>query len=169
MTRAPKADGRECVLNTPRPATPPQPACESAPGPADARAIGVAIGVRPTLTRAQVYELDGFRVTHASRYPAPVLSLGLSPDCGLLAVGTADGALCVRRHRNPKPAAAGARGAAPARRVRYGPRLSAANYRYIVRGRSEKAAADDVRVAARRRARLAPYDRDLRQFRRGPP
>lgn len=60
-------------------------------------------------------------------------------------------------------------GAAPPKRARYGPRLTAANYRYIVRGRSEKAAADDVRIAAQRRARLAPYDRDLRQFRRGPP
>lgn len=56
-------------------------------------------------------------------------------------------------------------GAAPPKRARYGPRLTAANYRYIVRGRSEKAAADDVRIAAQRRARLAPYDRDLRQFR----
>ena len=58
----------------------------------------------------QVFELDGFRVTHASRYPAPVLSLGLSPDCGLLAVGMADGALSVRRHARPKPAAPGTPG-----------------------------------------------------------
>ena len=58
-------------------------------------------------------------------------------------------------------------GAAPAKRARYGSRLTAANYRYIVRGRSEKAAADDVHIAAQCRARLAPYDRDLRQFRRG--
>ncbi|KAK9841941.1 hypothetical protein WJX81_000200 [Elliptochloris bilobata] len=113
----------------------------------------------------KVYELDSYRVTHASRYPSPVLSLGLSPDCGLLAVGMADGALSVRRHARPKPAAPGTPGAAPQKRARYGPKLTAANYRYIVRGRSEKAAADDVRIAAQRRARLAPYDRDLRQFR----
>ena len=62
------------------------------------------------LSASQVYELDGFRVTHASRYPAPVLSLGLSPDCGLLAVGTADGALSVRRHARPKAAAPGTPG-----------------------------------------------------------
>ena len=59
------------------------------------------------LSASQVYELDGFRVTHASRYPAPVLSLGLSPDCSLLAVGTADGALSVRRHARPRAAAPG--------------------------------------------------------------
>lgn len=29
----------------------------------------------------KIYELDDFKVTHASKYPAPVLGLGLSPDC----------------------------------------------------------------------------------------
>jgi hypothetical protein len=56
---------------------------------------------------------------------------------------------------------------APQRRVRYKPRLTAASYRYFLRGASEKAAADDYRVAARRRVRLAPFDRALRQFKCG--
>ncbi len=49
--------------------------------------------------------------------------------------------------------------------MRYKPRLTAASYRYFLRGANEKAAADDFCVAARRRARLAPFDRALRQFR----
>lgn len=56
------------------------------------------------------------------------------------------------------------RAGAPVKRARYKPRLTAASYRYFLRGASEKAAADDYRVAARRRARLAPFDRALRQF-----
>ena len=51
----------------------------------------------------QIYELDTFKVTHASKYPGPVLSLGLSPDCSLLAVGQADGLLSIRKHSKPKP------------------------------------------------------------------
>ncbi len=51
----------------------------------------------------QVYDLDTFQVTHASKYPAPVLSLGLAPSCSLLAVGMADGVLSVRRHMRPLP------------------------------------------------------------------
>ena len=51
---------------------------------------------------AQVYDLDTFKVTHASKYPGPVLSLGISPDCGLLAVGQADGQLSTRKHARPK-------------------------------------------------------------------
>jgi len=151
VTRAPKADGRECVLNTPRPATSPQLACESAPGPADPRArAGVRAG----------------RLPRHARQPLPGARALARPLARLRP------ARCGHRRRRAVRAPAQksqARGAAPARRARYGPRLSAANYRYIVRGRSEKAAADDVRVAARRRARLAPYDRDLRQFRRGSP
>ncbi len=67
------------------------------------------------------------QVTHASKYPAPVLSLGISPDCQLLAVGMADGTLSVRRHERPSAAAAD-QAKAQARR-HYQPRLTAANYR----------------------------------------
>lgn len=50
---------------------------------------------------------------------------------------------------------------------RYAPRLTAANYRYFIRGQNSRAAADDYRVKARRQAKLAPYDKLLRQFRYG--
>jgi hypothetical protein len=50
----------------------------------------------------KVFELDDFRVTSASKYPAPVLSMGISPDCSLLAVGMADGMLSVRKHARPR-------------------------------------------------------------------
>ncbi len=55
----------------------------------------------------KVFELDSFKVTHVSRYPAPVLSLGLSPDCSLLAVGMSDGTLSVRKHAKPQALQAG--------------------------------------------------------------
>jgi U3 small nucleolar RNA-associated protein 15 len=47
----------------------------------------------------KVFELDAFGVTAASRYPAAVLSLAISPDAGAVAVGMADGSLCVRRRK----------------------------------------------------------------------
>jgi U3 small nucleolar RNA-associated protein 15 len=102
-----------------------------------------------------------------------VLSLGLSGDAGLLAVGLSDGTLTVRKHARPTglsssagaAGAAGALGAASAaarRRARL--ELNAGNFRYFLRGRGTKAAAGDYAVAARRRARLAPYDRLLKGF-----
>ena len=59
----------------------------------------------------QVYELDTYRVTHASKYPWAVLSLGLSPDASLLAVGGADGSLSVRKNAKRRERARGAIGA----------------------------------------------------------
>jgi U3 small nucleolar RNA-associated protein 15 len=50
----------------------------------------------------KIFELDDYKVTHASKYPAPVTGLGLSADCSLLAVGMADGMLSVRKHAKPK-------------------------------------------------------------------
>ena len=47
----------------------------------------------------KVFELDAFGVTAASRYPAAVLSLAISPDAAAVAVGMADGSLCVRRRK----------------------------------------------------------------------
>lgn len=85
--------------------------------------------------------------------------MGLSPDCKLLAVGMADGMLSIREHDRPR-AQPGAKAAARQRPV-----LTARNYRYFIRGQSEKAAAHEFRVARRRKARLRPYDRLLRQFR----
>lgn len=56
---------------------------------------------------------------------------------------------------------------AAGRRRLHVPRLTAANFRFFLRGRSSKAGAGDVVVSARRRANLAPYDRALRAFRYG--
>ena len=45
----------------------------------------------------KVHELDGFSVTHSAKYPGPVLSVALSPDAQVLAVGTANRLLSIRR------------------------------------------------------------------------
>ena len=52
-------------------------------------------------------------------------------------------------------------------KARTKPKLTAANFKYFMRGAGEKAAAGDSIVAARRSIRLQPYDRFLRQFRYG--
>ncbi len=56
---------------------------------------------------AQVYELDAFKVTHATKYPGPVMSVGISPNAALLAVGLANGQLLVRKHSHNKGAVPG--------------------------------------------------------------
>jgi U3 small nucleolar RNA-associated protein 15 len=112
----------------------------------------------------KVFDLDTFKVTHASRYPGPILSLGLSPDCSLLAVGQADGLLSIRKHRQLKQVPVEQGGRAP-KREHYRPRLTAANYRYFIRGQSEKPSADDFVVGHTTRTSLRAYDKLLKHFR----
>eukprot|EP00271_Cylindrocystis_brebissonii_P021166 TRINITY_DN7422_c0_g1_i1.p1 TRINITY_DN7422_c0_g1~~TRINITY_DN7422_c0_g1_i1.p1 ORF type:complete len:532 (+),score=114.97 TRINITY_DN7422_c0_g1_i1:490-2085(+) len=114
----------------------------------------------------KVYELDSFQVTHAVRYPDPILSLGLSSDSSTLVVGMASGLLSVRQRRKSTALLdedgvplAGKRG-----KRRKGAAISATSLRYFLRGMNEKAAADAFLVTQRRPARLAPHDRLLRKF-----
>eukprot|EP00891_Asterochloris_glomerata_P002672 jgi/Astpho2/2672/fgenesh1_pm.00049_%23_14_t len=111
----------------------------------------------------KVYELEGYRVTHAQKYPSPILSLDIAPDCSTLAVGQADGLLCLRKHSAPKAAAIGAGGAPPKRPV-WTRRLTAATPRYFVRGQGDKPDPGEKRTPKRRPINLKPYDRHLRKF-----
>lgn len=133
----------------------------------------------------KVHELDGFSVTHSAKYPGPVLSVALSPDAQVLAVGTANRLLSIRRRSRGSRRGVGTEegvreGSASGGEERRsggggggnsgtrGPRrLDAGSWRYFARGQNARAAEGDARVERRRRARLAPHDHALRRFRYG--
>ena len=131
----------------------------------------------------KVHELDGFTVTHSAKYPGPVLSVALSPDANLLAVGTANKLLSLRKRNKPRASHADAVGGGEGRaktasgghkvgggggdRRRRPRRLDAGSYQYFIRGTDAKAAEGDARILRRRRARLAAHDHALRRFRYG--
>ncbi|WWC92202.1 uncharacterized protein L201_007156 [Kwoniella dendrophila CBS 6074] len=48
-------------------------------------------------TMVKVYDVEDWKVVHTMRYPAPVLSLAVSPDDTHIAAGLTDGTLSVRR------------------------------------------------------------------------
>ncbi|BDA47532.1 U3 small nucleolar RNA-associated protein 15 homolog [Coccomyxa sp. Obi] len=108
----------------------------------------------------KVYELDAFKVTHVSKYPSPVLSVAISPNAALLAVGMENGQLSVRKHSHNK----GPVGGAPKPKKVWQQRLTAATYRYFERGTTEKPSKDDVKISQPGMRRLAPYDHMLRHF-----
>lgn len=113
----------------------------------------------------KIFELDTFKVVAASRYPSPVLSLGLDPACSTLAVGMTDGTLAIRRHMTRAKQALAGSEVGRKKAQRYKPRLTASNFRYFIRGQNEKAAAHEVVVSRRRKAKLKSYDKLLRQYR----
>ena len=86
------------------------------------------------------------QVTHAISYPAPVLSLAVSPDCATLAVGMSNGQVAVKRHAKPTPVPGTTR--APAKAPRTQRRLTPASYKYFLRGQSAAPSADDFQVRA---------------------
>ena len=55
-------------------------------------------------------------------------------------------------------------GGRPPKKQRYKPQLTAASYRYFIRGQSEAAAADDFKVSKQKRIQLKQYDRLLKSF-----
>jgi U3 small nucleolar RNA-associated protein 15 len=67
---------------------------------------GVGDGVRLLSAsldgHVKVYSLDSFKVQHAYKYPAPLLSAKVAPDLTSMAVGMADRTLTVRKHRKPQ-------------------------------------------------------------------
>jgi len=84
-----------------------------APRAGPARALAPRLLAGSLDGHVKVFELDAFGVTAASRYPAAVLSLAISPDAAAVAVGMADGSLCVRRRKRTaaEDGGAGARAA----------------------------------------------------------
>jgi hypothetical protein len=73
----------------------------------------------------QVYDVRDFKVTYALKFPEPILSLALAPDCSAMAVGMAGGSLAIRRFSRPKALLqAPATGGVAAPRQRCAPHVS---------------------------------------------
>ena len=64
------------------------------------------------------------QVTHVSKYPGPITAMGIAPDCSMLAVGTGNGLLSLRKRAKPRSSilAAGADGNALQQKRRKEPR-----------------------------------------------
>ncbi|CAK9191165.1 unnamed protein product [Sphagnum troendelagicum] len=112
----------------------------------------------------KVFELSQFKVTHAAKYPAPILSMGVSPDCTTLAVGTSSGLLSIRQRKKPDKLDAGTATALGVARPRRPRKLHPNNYRYFLRGGAESAAEDDYVLARPKKVNLGQHDQFLRSF-----
>ncbi|KDN39385.1 WD40 repeat-like protein [Tilletiaria anomala UBC 951] len=116
----------------------------------------------------------GFKVTHTMRYPAQILCMALSPDESHLAVGMADGTLCIRKRELKQSEIK--------RRQERKAALIGGSYDSFLQGNAAAAAQqagstmgpgqdagrrsrDDVRVASVRSVKLKDYDKFLKAFR----
>jgi len=109
-----------------------------------------------------------FSVTHTMRYPGPILCLGMNPDESQLAVGMADGTLCVRS-RDVKASEEG-------RREDAKKNFLTGSYEYFMNAQANLSThndgetkavdfKDDLKVDSVRKKKLQPYDKLLKAFR----
>lgn len=109
-----------------------------------------------------------YRVVHTMRYPSPILSLAISPEERELAVGMADGTLCVRK-RDVRKAEEEARALERSAIAGGGIEALIPSEPSQRTEAEEKSAAlargDDIRAETVRTRRLKPYDKLLKAFR----
>ncbi|KAF8736471.1 hypothetical protein AX14_000268 [Amanita brunnescens Koide BX004] len=115
----------------------------------------------------KVYDVSTYKVVHTMRYPAPLLSLAISPDETHIAAGMADGTLSVR-FRRPKAMELVGLGSAHATAVSgmLNPSFQGVG-RGTIREKSRPRPtgdADEFRVESRRTKRLKDYDKLLKGF-----
>lgn len=113
----------------------------------------------------KVFEVNNFKVTHATRYPAPILSLDFSQSATSIAVGMTTGQLFIRKQEKTGSNEIENEDVS---RLKAEPKLEKVlhpnNYRYFLRGRTEKSMEGDYFVAHKRRPRLAEHDKFFRKF-----
>lgn len=115
----------------------------------------------------KVYDpAQDYRVTHTMRYPAPILSLAVSPDESHIAVGMSDGTLCIRKRvLKASELESRERRRAAFRTGAYEHFLDAGRASAGPNRASAATRADELSVESTRRQRLKQYDQLLKTFR----
>ncbi|KAJ1825108.1 U3 small nucleolar RNA-associated protein [Coemansia sp. RSA 2671] len=107
----------------------------------------------------KIYDVQSFKMVFNISYTAPVLSVALSPDNTMLAVGMTSGVFSLRKRTVGVKEQAEEVAAQQAKRL---PR--AGTTAFFLRGSANKGADDDLRIEQKRRKGLADYDQFLRKF-----
>ncbi|KAJ4829531.1 Protein SLOW WALKER 1 [Turnera subulata] len=117
----------------------------------------------------KVFDYARMKVTHSMRFPAPLMSVGFSPDCMTRVIGTSNGIIFAGRRKTKKDVEEGGKMGdfmglgsfeEPRRRE-----LRPTSVRYFHRGQGEKASEEDHLIMRPKRVKLAEHDKLLKKFR----
>ncbi|KAK6940893.1 U3 small nucleolar RNA-associated protein 15, C-terminal [Dillenia turbinata] len=116
----------------------------------------------------KVFDYSRLKVVHSMRFPAPLVSIGVSPDCTSRAIGTSNGIIFVgKRKRKVEEKEESDKGGflslgtvEPEKHV-----LKPTNFRYFHRGQGEKPSEGDFLVLRPKKVKQAEHDKLLRKFR----
>lgn len=118
----------------------------------------------------KVFDYGALKVTHSMRFPAPLLSVGYSPDCSTRVIGTSNGVIYASKRkvkeREEEEESEGSLfwRVAPVERNKK-KAMGPSNFRYFHRGQGEKPSEGDYVVMRPKKVKLAEHDKLLNKFR----
>lgn len=121
----------------------------------------------------KVFDYASMKVTHSMRFPAPLLSVGYSPDCSTRVIGTSNGIIyAAKRKTKVKEKEIGESEGSSFWRitpVEHTERkvLTSSSFRYFQRGQGEKPSQGDYLVMRPKKVKLTAHDKLLNKFRHG--
>ncbi|KAJ1328310.1 hypothetical protein BSLG_010042 [Batrachochytrium salamandrivorans] len=102
----------------------------------------------------KIVSLEDYKIVHSIKYPAPILSLAVSPTNSQLVVGMASGLLSIRQRSVKSEEIAKSHAA----------KIRGGTYQYFIRGSNYTPDENDTRIESKRKARLQSYDKLLKGF-----
>ncbi|XP_057537809.1 protein SLOW WALKER 1 [Amaranthus tricolor] len=115
----------------------------------------------------KVFDYSKLKVTFSMRFPAPLLSVGFSPDCSTRVIGTSNGIIYMGKRKekiDEKPSIdqgfLGFQYRDEPKRV-----LKPSSFRYFHRGQSEKPKGGEYLILKPKKVKLAEHDKLLKKFR----
>ncbi|KAI4374321.1 hypothetical protein MLD38_012328 [Melastoma candidum] len=120
----------------------------------------------------KVFDYSRLKVTYSLRLPAALLSVGVSADGQVLAIGTSNGNIFAGKRKTKDPEGSDTTGSGEVGIFDFGelpqarPKvLRPGSYRYFHRGQSEKPAEEEHVIAKPKKVKLAEHDKLLKKFR----
>ncbi|KAG1145207.1 hypothetical protein G6F37_005593 [Rhizopus arrhizus] len=104
----------------------------------------------------KIYDVQDYKVVHSVKYPAPILSVGLSPDDTHLAAGMSNGLLSIRQRQ--------IKASEKALKKQNQDYIKGGTYKYFMRGQSNAPTKDDFVVESTKRQKLRKYDQFIKMF-----
>ncbi|KMS99273.1 hypothetical protein BVRB_2g046420 [Beta vulgaris subsp. vulgaris] len=114
----------------------------------------------------KVFDYSKLKITFSMRFPAPLVSVGFSPDCSTRVIGTSNGIMYMSKRKKEKVEEE--RKDLGFFQYREEPRkrvLKPSHFRYFHRGQSEKPRGGEYLILRPKKVKLAEHDKLLKKFR----
>ncbi|KAI3971983.1 hypothetical protein MKX01_030184 [Papaver californicum] len=115
----------------------------------------------------KVFDYSALKITHSMRYPAPLLSVGVSSDSSVRVIGTSNGVIYAGKKKNKDVDSVklGVYGISSVGEVPEKRALRPTNFRYFQRSQSEKPSRGDYLIKRQAKVKVTEHDKLLRKFR----